>query len=550
MAWIPIKIGEGLREKEAIKGNISVNIRHFIESKVEKKPDKPFLFFEDEVISYERFDQKINQVANGLLDIGVTKGDRICIMLPNVPEFLYTWFALMKIGAVMVPVNIAFQGSEAKFILNHSQAVGVIVDSKSLQIVKQIKGEIQTLKWIACIDHISNGENVLPFYHFFKSMSKTLKPIPLKDGDIAEIAYTSGTTGFPKGAIHSHIDFTFTGEAFVLCAGLGSEDKVLTMLPLFHANAEYYSTMGALAAEASMILVRKFSATSFWDQVVNYRATEFNFIGAIGRILCARPESEFRPEHTIRTAYGAPITPDVYEVFTKRFKIKNVIEGYGLTEVPRVSQNPIGGKIKIKSMGLPAKHPNPSLTFSEVKIVDNDGKELGPGKIGEIIVRSPVMMKGYLNDEERTQEAIRDGWFHTGDLGYKDEDGYLFFVGREKDIIRRRGENISANEVESVITASPKVSEAAVVAVPSKLGEDEVMAIIVLKKGKKMAPEEVIDWCMGRLADFKIPRFVKFTKILPKTPTQKVAKYTLKQEKDLVNSSHDMEEYRKKIGLK
>ena len=523
-----------------------MNIREFVESKVEKNPDKPFLYFEDEVVSYEEFNQKINQVANGLLDMGVKKGDRVCLMLPNVPEFLYGWFGLAKIGAVMVPINIAFKENETGYILNHSDAVGVIVDSGHLPIVKEIKKTSQSLKWIACIDPVSEKEDLHLFYQFFEVMPKTIKFLMLKDDDIAQIAYTSGTTGFPKGAVHVHKDFTLTGEAFLLCAGIGPEDRVLTILPLFHANAQYYSTMGVLAAEASLILVRKFTASNFWDQAVYFGATEFNLIGAIGRILCARPESEFRPEHQIRTAYGALVTPDVYEVFTKRFKIPNVIEGYGLTEVPRVSQNPIGGVIKMKSIGLPAKHPDPSMTFSEVKIVSNDGKELGPGEIGEIIVRSPVMMQGYFKDEEKNREAIRNGWFYTGDYGYKDEDGYLFFVDRKKDIIRRKGENISASELETVINANSKVLEAAVIAVPSELGEDEVMACIVLKKNQTMTPEEVIEWCRDRLANFKIPRYVQFRDSLPKTATQRVAKHILKEEKDLILSSHDMEFYKKK----
>jgi crotonobetaine/carnitine-CoA ligase len=526
-----------------------MNVRDFIESRVEKNPDKPFLYFEDEVLSYEEFNQKINQVANGFLEIGVKKGERVCLMLPNVPEFLYAWFGLAKIGAVMVPINIGFREKEAEYVVNHSEAVGIITDSKLLPIVREIRKRTRILKWIACIDSESMEGDAFSFYQFAKTLPKTLKPIVLKDDDMAQIAYTSGTTGFPKGAVHAHKDFTLTGEAFLLCSGIGSEDKVLTILPLFHVNAQYYSTMGALAAAASLILVRKFSASNFWHQAVYYGATEFNFIGAIGKILCNRPEHEFRPEHKIRTAYGALVTPDVYEIFTNRFKIPHVIDGYGLTEVPRVSQNPIGGLIKMKSMGLPARHPEPSLTFSEVKIVSDDGRELGSGETGEIIVRSPVMMQGYFKDDEKTKEAIRDGWFYTGDYAFKDEDGYLFFVDRKKDIIRRKGENISSHEVEMVINANSKVLEAVVIGVPSELGEEEVMAHIVLKENQTITPEEVIDWCKDYLAEFKVPRYVKFRKSLPKTSTQRTAKYILKQEEGLIESSHDMESYKKSIGL-
>jgi crotonobetaine/carnitine-CoA ligase len=526
-----------------------LNIREFIESRVEKNAGKPFLYFEEEeVVTYEEFDRKINQAANGFLEMGVKKGDRVCLMLPNVPDFLYAWFGLAKTGAVMVPINNGFKENEARYIIDHSEAVGIIVDAASLPIALSIKKKSSILKWISCIDAPAE-KGIHSFTQFFREMPITLRFFKIRDEDMAQIIYTSGTTGFPKGAIHTQKDFTLTGEAFILCAGLRPEDRLLTFLPLFHVNSEYYSTMGALAAEATLILVSKFSASTFWDQAIRYGATEFNFIGAIGRILCARPEEEFRPEHRIRTAYGAPVPPDVYEAFTRRFKIQNVIEGYGLTEAPRVSQNPINGIIKMKSMGLPAKHPDPNLPFTEVKIVDDQGRELNPGEKGELIVRSPVMMKGYFKDEEKTREAIRDGWFYTGDYAYKDEDGYLFFVDRKKDIIRRKGENISATEVESVLQANPKIFEAAVIAVPSLLGEDEVLAAITLKEKQAMTPEEVIEWCKDRLANFKVPRYIQFRNSFPKTPTERIAKYILKQEKDLIESSRDMESYKKGIGL-
>jgi crotonobetaine/carnitine-CoA ligase len=200
-------------------------------------------------------------------------------------------------------------------------------------------------------------------------------------------------------------------------------------------------------------------------------------------------------------------------------------------------------------MGIPAKHPDPNLPFTEVKIVDDQGRELNPGEKGELIVRSPVMMKGYFKDEEKTREAIRDGWFYTGDYAYMDEDGYLFFVDRKKDIIRRKGENISATEVESILQSNPKIFEAAVIAVPSLLGEDEVLAAITLKENQAMTPEEVMDWCKDRLANFKIPRYIQFRNSFPKTPTERIAKYLLKLEKNLIESSRDMESYKKRVGL-
>lgn len=524
-----------------------MNLRDFIEKKVSRQPDKPFVFFENLIITYQDVDKKINQAANGFLDLGVKKGDRICLMLSNTPFFLYAWFGLCKIGAIMVPMNVSFKGKEISYIINHCEAVGIVVEESFLGQVISAKSFCPALLWIMCTGMSEQTESTLSFDDFFLSMPGVLPGRDLQSDDFAQIAYTSGTTGFPKGAVHSHKNFILSGEAFTLCAGLGPEDRVMTILPLFHSNAQYYSTMGALAAEASLILVRKFSASHFWNQVVRYGATEFNFVGAVGKILCDRPTEEFRSEHKITTAYGAPVPEDVYRTFTQRFGIKNVIDGYGLTEVPRVTQNPIGGKIKLGSIGLPAQHPDPCVQFAEIKIVGEQGKELDANQKGEIAVRSPVMMHGYFREDQKTEDVIRDGWFYTGDLGYKDEEGYLFFSGRKKDIIRRKGENISAVELEAVLSSHPVIAEAAVIAVESQLSEDEIMACIVLKQNALMTPEEAVDWCRGHLADFKIPRYIQFRVNIPKTATNRIVKHLLKEEKDLLSSAFDMESYIKHL---
>ncbi len=526
-----------------------MNLRTFWETKVGKNREKIFLYYEDEKVSYSLFDARVNQAANVFLEMGVKRGDRVCLMLPNVPQFLYSWFGLCKIAAVMVPINTHFTANEAQYVVNHTEAEGLVVCKDYLQIALEIRKNCPHLKWISCVDGDELPKEIIPYDQLSSSMPKELKSIRLKDDDLAAVIYTSGTTGFPKGAMHVHKNYTMTGEVFSFSTQLNPEDRLMAILPLYHVNAQFYSVMGAIVAEASLVLIRRFSASKFWEQAVQYQISEFNFIGAVGRILCTRPDEEFHPEHTIRMAYGAGITPDVYETFTKRFKIPYVIDGYGLTEVPRVCQNPIEGMIKMKSMGLPARHPDPSVTFSQMKIIDDDGQEIPPGKTGELIVRSPVMMKGYFKDPQKTKEIIRDGWFYTGDYVYKDEDGYYFFVDRKKDVIRRRGENISAREVEIVINENQKVLEAAVIAVPSELGEDEVMACIAIKPNQSMSAEEVIDWCKDRLASFKIPRFIQFRKDLPKTATQRTLKSALKEEKGLIEKAHDMASYKKDLGL-
>ena len=528
-----------------------MNLRAYWEDKVQRNPSKVFLYHDDEKIPYSELDRRINQAANGLIELGIRKGDRICLMLPNIPEFLYCWFGLSKVGGVLVPINTNFKANEAQYVANHSEATGLVVSPEHLQLALQIQGHCPHLEWIACVglDENQLPRQVIPFQRLFSSMPTELKGVDLNERDLACVIYTSGTTGFPKGVMHVHKNLLMTGEAFLVRAQVNPNDRLMAVLPLFHINAQFYSTWGAIAGEASLILIRQFSAGQFWHQAVRYGATEFNFVGTIGRILCSRPEGEFRPEHTLRLAVGAGISPDVYETFTKRFRIPNVIDAYGLTEIPAVSQNPIGGVIKMKSIGLPAKHPDPSVTFSEMKVLGEGGGEAPSGEVGELVVRSPVMTSGYLKDPQKTKEAIRDGWFYTGDYAYMDDDGYFFFIDRKKDIIRKKGENISAAEVEAALNENPKVLESAVIAVPAELGEDEIMACIVPRPGQSMTAEELIDWCKDRLASFKLPRYIQFRESLPKTSTQRIAKPELKNEKELVKKATDVEWYKKGLGL-
>jgi crotonobetaine/carnitine-CoA ligase len=506
-----------------------MNVREFLESVVLRHPDKVYLYFEDQQWTYQQFDDRVNQAANAFLKLGIRKGDRVCLMLPNSPEFLFAWLGLNKIGGIMVPINTAFKVPETQYIVEHCEAKGIVAHSETLGVVLTIKEKSSTLEWVAVVGKESQDKLIELSRLLDQSATSLEKGITLKDQDIASIIYTSGTTGPPKGVRHAHRSYILCGEAMTIRAGLSSQDRLMVILPFFHANAQFYSAMGSLAAQASMIVIPRFSASQFWRQVKKYGATQFNFIGAIGKILAARPVEEFELEHSIRVANGGPVPSDVYQVLTERFKIPHVIDGYGLTECPCICQNPITGIKKIGSMGLPAKHPDPSIHFTEMKIVDDEDQQLPPNKIGELVLKSPVLMKGYFKDPQQTSEAMRGGWFHTGDYCYRDEDGYYFFVDRKKDIIRRKGENISSVEVERVINAHPKVLESAVVAVPSSLSEDEVKAYVVVKEGQDLSHEEILNWCQDKLADFKIPRYVEFMENLPRTPSQRIAKYLLKQ---------------------
>jgi len=506
-----------------------MNMRQFLEKKVIVDPERVLLHFEDQEISYTHFNSKVNGVAQGLLDIGVKKGDRVGLMLSNCPEFLYCWFGCNKIGAIMVPINTAFKADETKYILNHSEAGTLIVEYSLWKAIQDIRRECAALERIICLGGQQNTR-YMPFSQICQETSGALPDVPIAEDDIASIIYTSGTTGPPKGVIHCHRSYVLAGEAFLKRAPVTAQDRMLVCLPLYHANAQFYSTMGCLAAGASLILLEKFSVSKFWDQTRHYGATQVSIIGAIARILHSQPRSDRDADNPVRVVNSGGMPKDIQEEFERRFGVM-VIEGYGLTECPLVCQNPFDGVRKVGSIGLPAKHPDAKITFSEMKVVDENDQEFLVGKTGELIVRSPLMMKGYFKDPDMTKKTVKNDWLHTGDYVYMDEDGYFWFVERKKEIIRRRGENVSPAEVETVINQHPKVEISAVIPVPSELGEDDIKVYVIAKAGKTIAPEEIMRWCDERLAYFKVPQYIEFRKQLPRTETHRIAKHLLKQEK-------------------
>ena len=366
-------------------------------------------------------------------------------------------------------------------------------------------------------------------------------PVALSGDDICIILYTSGTTGRPKGVLHSQASFVMAGEGFVARMHLQPEDRLLCVLPLFHINALFYSLGGTVAAGASLVLAPRFSASGFWRLAAQSGATEVNIIAAVGRILQRRPRSEWVSAHRLVKVYGAPVPADVATTFRDEFGVPTVIEGYGMTEVPGACNVPFLGPHKPGSIGQPALHPDRRVRFAELRVVDDDGSDVPDGVTGELLVRTPIVMKGYYRDPEATAAALRDGWFVTGDLVRREADGFYTFVARKKDIIRRRGENIAGAELDAVIGRHPSVAEAAAVAVPSELGEDEILAVVVARPGEVVTAADIAAWCARHLSPAKVPRYVAFADALPHTPTHRVAKFKLARDPDLIARAVDLQ---------
>ena len=360
-------------------------------------------------------------------------------------------------------------------------------------------------------------------------------------GDTSMLVYTSGTTGNPKGVQVTHLMYVAAGQGFAYWTEATEEDRFFTCLPFFHANAQYYSTMGSLASGATLVVAERFSASRFWDQVRAADATVVNFIGMMMPVLAKQPESELDRDNNVRLFYGSPaFSPEFLQSFKERFGT-DIIVGFGMTETCYGAIEKIGQERRPNSSGQPRLHPDPGFV-NEIRIVDDYGNQVATGQPGEITISNPAVMPGYWRNQEQTDLALKDGWLQTGDLGWLDEDGFLYFVDRKKDVIRRRGENISSQEVEDVIKRHPSVLDCAVIAVPSELGEDEVKAYVTPRPPATVNEETVVRWCADNLAYFKVPRYIEVRDELPRTPSLRVRKDLLRQEReDLTSGCYDRE---------
>lgn len=490
--------------------------------------------------TYAAFQREIDDAAGMLLDRGIGRGERVALMARNGAEFVLLFFALARIGAIMVPVNPDFGAREAGYILAHARVAAVAASDAALPVVREAISGMPNRPWLMSMDV---GDGAAPgFAGLIRNAGRRAPQAAARADDTCLILYTSGTTGFPKGVMHSQRNFVLAGEAFVERMWLQPEDRLLCILPLFHINALFYSLAGTLAAGASLALVPKFSASTFWQTVSDTGATQANIIAAIGNILARRPRSEFVAGHMLRVVYGAPITPELERTFLDEFHVPMLIEGYGMSEIPGAANNPYNGEKRPHSFGLPARHPDPAVSFSEMRVVDDQGRDLPDGQTGELWVRTPILMQGYYRDPEQTAAAMHDGWFATGDLVRRDADGYFFFVARKMDIIRRRGENISGAEIDRVVGDHPAVVQCAAIPVPSDLGEDEIIVAIIAKPDVKVSAREIADWCSERLAAIKRPRYVVFVESLPVTATQRVQKFQLRGDTTLLQRAVDLEE--------
>ena len=499
------------------------------ESRMGAARERPFTVYQGKSWSRQAFREAYLAAARFLTARGIRNGDRIAVLARNDIGHVVLLFACARIGAILVPSNPEFGVAEARYVLHHAGVSAVACGKEVLPVVREACGGIEPAPWFMQFD--AEAPDAPNLFDLMRDAPEVELPPPAGADATCIIIYTSGSTGFPKGAMHSQRNFVTSGEANVARLWLQPDERLLNVLPLFHVNALFYTLAGTLAAGATVIIVEKFSASTFWQTAVESGATQVNFIDAVGRILKARPRSEFRPEHRIRTVYG--VRPETQECFRNEFRIRNLINGFGMTEIPGLTCNPFEGLQKSTSLGPIGRHPDAARTWAQCRLVDDNGKEVGVDEVGELWAKHPIVMQGYFRDSEQTAASFHDGWFRTGDLMRRDADGYFYFVTRKKDIIRRRGENIAGLEIDRVIGEHPGVIEVATVPVPAELGDEEILAAVVQKPGAGLKAEDIAAWCGGRLAAMKAPRFVLFMDELPHTPTHKIAKHVLKADPTL-----------------
>jgi crotonobetaine/carnitine-CoA ligase len=518
-------------------------IPSLLSSRREALADAEALRFEGRSWTYAELDRASDLLAAVIAGFGVRRGDRVALIAQNSDLAIVQFLALAKSGAIFVPANPALRDTDLRYILAHCEAKLIVAAATEAERMRALAAALPGTPPVLDTDRLgATAQNITGVIEAIGAHASAPPPqVQVSASDPVVVIYTSGTTGLPKGVLHSHRNHVWAGEAFVERMHLQPTDRLLTMLPFFHVNALFYSWGGALAAGGTLITAAGFSASRLWDLAAECGATEFNTIAAVGNILAKRPRSEFNAAHRITKIYGGPISAEMCDVFQNEFHIPDLIEGYGMSEIPGACNNPFDGTRKIGSIGKPARHPRLGGTFVQMKIADDDGRELPPRQLGEILVKTPIVMLGYLNDPEQTRAAFIDGWFRTGDVAWQDEDGYFYFVTRKKDIIRRRGENISGAEIDRVLGSHPDILEAAAIGVPAELGEEEIMAVLVARTTSPPAPEEIVKWCAEHLAAMKVPRYVVFVDAMPHSSSHRVAKFRLKEDGSLLARAFDRE---------
>ena len=508
------------------RANRDFILGHLLRSAAERHGNRTFLEFAGLTRTFVEADLAANRMANGLAALGAGKGAKVAIMALNSLAFVEAWLGAARGGAIYVPVNTEYKGDILRYQLAKADVTHIVIDLTLLDRLEAVVADLPKLQHVILTAPTPAAPKMLRGKVEVSALADVMRApdrnpgVEIQPSDPLAISFTSGTTGPSKGVLASHAHVITFARDWIAATDYGEGQAIYTCMPLFHAVASWLGVVPAIINGGRIAIALRFSASCFWDDVRRARADVAHGIFSMVPILMKQPPRPDDADQPARRFYFAKVD----EAFERRFNCR-IVEVYGATETGVVTLTLPGEARRLGSCGKPN-----TATF-EVMIADDRDEPVGIGEVGEVLVRPRrpfAMLTAYYNNPEATVDAFRNLWFHTGDNARADADGYLYFVDRKKDAIRRRGENISSSEVEAVLNRHPAVLECAVVAMPSELGEDEVKAVIVLREGADATADDLWTFSDEHMPRFWVPRYVEFRREMPKTPSQKIQKYLLR----------------------
>ena len=494
------------------------NLARLAEESFERRGDYEALFFEGRWYRSGELRERSDRLAAGLTELGIEPGDRVVVTMANSPEVGISYNALWRAGAVVTPGNFLMPPEELRHVISNSEATAVITTPEFVDKIRQAAAGIDSVRFL-----ISSGveDGLIPLAELERADPGPIRP--RDDGDLAALLYTGGTTGRAKGVMLSHANLHFTGASAHGAAYVPGINRGLGTLPLSHAYGLLVTIASMHSPERGVaVLLRWFDPQAFLELVAEHRIQTTAVVPSMLQILLSQPLEDYDLSSLeYVSSGGSPLAPEVAEQFVRRVPSVSIRQGYGLTETAALlTTNPVGRE-RPGSVGFPV----PGI---ELRILDEEDNELPHGEVGEVCARSPGMMQGYWRSPETTAEAIRDGWLHTGDLGYRDAEGYLFIVDRKKDLIIRGGFNVYPRDVEDALLEHPALEAAGVVGRPDEVHGEEVVAFVSLRPGAQASPEELVAWAKARIGGYKYPREIHVIEAVPLTSVGKIDRKALR----------------------
>ena len=500
-------------------------------------PEKEAIVFERKRYTYSQLNERVNRLGNALTNLGVKKGDRVAMMQVNTNQCVEAYFAVAKIGGIYVPLNFRAKANELPYMLNTAEANTIFIGDRYLDLVESIKPELHSVKNYISLDKAQKG--TLYYEDLLAKSSPDDIYTDINDDDTTILMYTAGTTGFPKGVMLTHNSFSIYVLENVSPPDAETMEKNILTVPLYHV-AGTQAVMSAIYGGRTLVMERQFEAEEWMTLVETEKVSRAMMVPTMLKQLLDHPNFK---KHNLKSlkviTYGAaPMPLDVIKRAIEAFPGVSFINAFGQTETAstvtaltaedhNITGTPEEKEKKLKRLSSIGK----PLADVEVKIVDEEGKTLPVGEVGEILIKGPRVMSGYWKDKEKTDKTIdKEGWVHTNDMAYKDEEGYIFLAGRSTDMIKRAGEWISPEELEIVLNAHPKIEEVAIIGVADEEWGEVPLCVAVLKAGESCTPEELMEYCRAKLASFKRPRSVVFIDELPRNPMGKILKKQLREQ--------------------